>query len=1020
MRFRLPFLLFAIIWSYTTRAQVIINEVSGSNVSTVADEDGDFEDWIELYNSSSQPVDLGNYSLTLYDGKNSTWVFPSIIIKPYQHMLIFASEKNRRTVLNHWEVPVYYNFPWKYWVGTSEPDTNWRKPSFNDASWLTGAGGIGYGDGDDTTVIGNTFSLYMRMTFNISDTSKISAGLCLMDFDDGFVTYLNGVELGRYNVGIQGVPPYHTDLAYEEHEATLYQTGQYSAGFILSKELMRTAIRPGLNVFGVQVHNTDFFSSDLTAIVNFLTGKSDTTIEYFPIPASSNLHTSFSLPSTGFTLTLYDANGNISDMKLVEEMHPDNSRGRKTDASPDWVLFAIPTPGDTNATSAWYTGYAGVPEFTLAPGFYQGSQSVFATGGTNGVIRYTTDGSIPKASSPIFSVPLSVDSTRVIRARLFSSNSQILPGKTITNTYFINENITLPVVSLSANPQDIWDWNTGIYVMGPNADTTFPFYGANFWQGWEKPGHAEYFDKTGNHGFELDNVLKIHGNWSKGFPQRSFRVVANDDYGQTRIPFNLFPEKQLKELKAFNLRNAGIDWNTTHMRDGLMQRAVRNTYNDIMDHTSCVVFLNGDYFGVFEIRERQDEYYIEENHGVDKDEMDLLRFHGDIMTGDNKQFLSMVEWFRLNDLTLSSNYDSARHLLDIQNITDYFTAEIYYSNPDWLGNNIKFWRKTNPPSPWRYILWDTDGGLGLFSLVTDNLLPYVTNSDTNSMYYPNPHSTIMESLLRNTEYRNYFVNRYADLMNTTFHPLNLGSLAQKIYDNMAPEMPRHFSLWGIPNSNPFGMGPCLDSSDWAFEFSLLMDFINDRPQYARYWVQQEWNLPNQVRVTLDVDPAGAGNILMNTIYPDSFPWAGIYFNGVPVSMTAAAFPGYKFSHWTSDVQLSSPVYTNAIRLNVPSNESFTAHYLPINVDMQVYPNPSDHEFNVLITVPEDAQVEVVVYDILGRRAGDILSNDHITPAGEYRLSFFPSQWGLSAGLYFIRMTNGEHTETIRIIYTDKN
>ena len=174
---------------------------------------------------------------------------------------------------------------------------------------------------------------------------------------------------------------------------------------------------------------------------------------------------------------------------------------------------------------------------------------------------------------------------------------------------------------------------------------------------------------------------------------------------------------------------------------------------------------------------------------------------------------------------------------------------------------------------------------------------------------------------------------------------------------MAPEMTRHFNLWGNTTTNPFGFGACQDSTEWSVEFQLLMDFINNRPQFARLNVQNEWNLPNQVDITLDVQPSGAGKILMNTIYPDSFPWAGVYFNGVPVTMTASAISGYKFSHWSSNLQLTNPVYTSIITLNVPSNESFTANYIPIDKNMNIYPNPSDHEFNVLIQVPEDGQVD---------------------------------------------------------------
>ncbi len=1016
----LGFFLFRIAFS-----QVLINEVGSTNAKTIMDEDvdpdnglGDFADWIELYNSGSTAVDLKNYSF-IYSAADdyNTWKFPSYLLQPNDHLRIFASGKNRKTVIDHLEVPVYFNFPWKYFVGVSEPDSNWKEPTYNDAAWPTGLGGIGYGDGDDTTVIPPANSLFMRMAFNIPDTSKVTAAVCLLDFDDAFVLYLNGVEIGRYNIGYQGLPPLYSDTAYEEHEAMMYWTGNYSAGFWVDQALLDSAKLPGTNVFCVQTHSKTQGQADLTSIVNFLIGKSDTSVWFFPIPSDpANLHTNFTLSGQGFTLSLLNPSGAEVDKQVVGSMQTDHSRGRKTDGNPEWVIFGTPTPDTANSISPWFSDYASPVTSNLNAGFYSGSQSLSLFAPLGGVIRYTINGNTPSASSPLYSAPVSIDSSIVIRARMFSSNAQILPGPVLTNTYFINENITVPVVSVTTDPANLWDFNSGIYVMGPNADTNFPYYNANFWMGWEKGAHTEYFDKQGYQGFELDNVLQIHGNWSKGFPQRSFRIKANDDYGQTRIPFNLFPEKQLFELRAFNLRNAGIDWNNCHMRDGLMHRAVRKTFNDIMDHVSCVVFVNGQYFGVYEIRERQDEYYIEENHGLKKENLDVLRFYGDVLHGSNIDFLSMVDFIRYNDMTIPANYDTVKnYLFDIENITDYFLSEVYYSNPDWLGNNIKFWRSNYPPSPWRYILWDTDGGLGLFSSVNDNLLPAVTNSDTtNIQYYGNPHSFMMQSLFRNLEFRNYFINRYADLINTTFHPLNLGGLAKSMYNTLAPEMTRHFSLWGLPT--PL-FTTCMDSTEWSVEFSNMMDFINQRPPIARNYIQAEWSLPNQVDITLQTEPAGAGRIKMNTIWPDSLPWTGVYFNGVPVTMTAVPSPGYKFSHWQSPVQVTTPFLNTSMTLNVPVSESFTAYFIPLENQLAVFPNPSDNEFNIQFSVPENSQVDISVFDIYGRKLAEIYSDEMITTFGEHTFSFYPEHYSMSSGIYFVRMNSGGFSEVVKIIYS---
>ncbi|MEK6615186.1 MAG: lamin tail domain-containing protein, partial [Bacteroidota bacterium] len=204
-------------------AQIVINEVSSATDQTFMDEDGSAEDWIEFYNTSSTTLNMQGFEITRDEnGKTKKWKFPNILIKGNSYLTLFCSGKDRSDWFDHWEVPVYANNVWKYFIGTSEPPPTWRNITFNDASWLSAPGGIGYGDGDDSTVIAPALSVYMRKSFTIADTSKISIGALLIDYDDAFVAYLNNIEIARSNIGAYGDHPTYNADAYYEHEAQMY------------------------------------------------------------------------------------------------------------------------------------------------------------------------------------------------------------------------------------------------------------------------------------------------------------------------------------------------------------------------------------------------------------------------------------------------------------------------------------------------------------------------------------------------------------------------------------------------------------------------------------------------------------------------------------------------------------------------------------------------------------------------------------------------------------------------------
>ncbi len=1004
--------------------QIVINEISSAQNTGYADEDGDYPDWIELYNAGSSAVDLGGYKLVRIEGSEVEWEFPTIFIQPGDYLTVFASEKDRKSVFDHWEVPIFPELVWKYFVGISQPPTNWTLPTFNDGAWLSGQGGLGFGDGDDSTVIvpNPVTSCFIRSSFTLTDTSNMAVALMAIDYDDGFVAYLNGVELIRNNVGIQGVPPLFNDLAYVEHEAQEYQ-GLSQEFYFIDPIIFNSAKVNGLNTFAVQVHNVSAISSDMTVRPFFLLGIKDTSVTFFPFPAANtNLHTNFNISSSPFRIKLVNNSGTLLDEVIMNEVHTNHSRGRRTDGNSEWCLFETPTPDTANVLAQCFKDYASKPSFSLDAGFYNGNQTTQITAADAGVIRYTIDGSIPIATSPIVGTPIAITSNSVMKAKVFPSDPNLIASSVSAATYFINENIQLPVISLTTNPENLWSHFTGIYVMGPNADSiNYPFQGANFWQGWEKDAHIEYFDRNKNRGFDMDIGLKIHGNFSKSFPQKSFRILARDDFNDKWINYRIFPEKPYRnKFKNFNIRNGGIDYNTTHFRDAYMLRVVRDLKLDYMAYEPCVLFLNGQYWGVYGMRERQDDRFIYANNSqVEEGKIDFLRFSGDVVEGSNLGFLSMTNFMATNDMSLDSNYNKiANDSIDIKNFSDYYITELYYGNVDWLSdstsNNIKFWRVNEPVGKWKYVLWDTDLGIGLFGSFANVNFDYMSTL-INAPAPINPHVIILQRLLTNLKFRNYFINRYADLVNTIFLPAKVAQVADAMEADLEPEMARHFNRW----AGPIELFPTLwvansiDVPTWKLQIDSMLLFLQQRPAIVRNHLETDFSLVKQVDITLEVQPKRAGVIKINTIIPESLPWTGVYFDGVPVTITAIPNSGFTFNHWESNFTSVANNKDISQTKNVTTNDVFTAHFNTLDYNINVYPNPSSGIININYEIPEQQQLSIKIFSADGKEAAELVPHSRFHKEGTFTLTFTKKQYNLTAGTYVLEIKSAQFTERVK-------
>lgn len=868
--------------------QVYINEMMSSNSFTIADEDGDFSDWIEIYNSESTSVDLSGYGLSDDLSTPYKWILPSLTIAPKDHLLIFASDKNRTEYVRHWETVIDWGDVWKYRLGTSEPLATWKNLGYDDQSWTSGPSGFGFGDGDDSTIVPTSVnSVYIRKTFSVQNVNDIKMAILHVDYDDAFVAYLNGVEIARANIGTVNIPPTFDESA-STYTEPLIVYGEKPNAYLIDN--FQSLLQNGNNVLAMQVHNYGTGSSDLTLIPFLSLGMN-------VIPANPNgvnpllelpnkyLHTNFKLSSAGETIVLTNPQNITVDEVTFGSIGPDISYGRQPDGSSNWFLFSEATPGDTNTTQG-FTGSVGDPIISTSGGFYSVPITVRITPVTvNDNIYYTLDGSEPKETSTPYTSPIQINSTKVLRIKAFSPG--MLPSKTITNSYFINFQSTLAVVSLSTDPGNFFDEEYGIYAMGDSAEPEFPHFGANFWQDWEKPVHVELFEANGSKGFGIDMGVKIFGNWSRGNAQKSLALFARGMYGYSTLSYKLFDELPFTEYESFVLRNAGNDWGSTMFRDALMTSLVDDVDIDKADYRPAIVFINGQYWGIHNIREKINENFIAQHHNVNPDSVDILENYAEIVEGSDEDYLELYSFIENNSMAIPSNYEYVKSRMEVDNFIRYQISEIYFANTDWPGNNIKYW-KTKSNGKWRWLLYDTDFGFGFLdpNSYLHNTLQFALA--TNGPGWPNPPwSTLMlRKLLVNNSFRYEFINGFADFSNTIFNPAEVVNTINSISSIITPEISRHSTRW-----NQFTY------DGWLSNVQVLRTFASNRLNYMRTHFMQYFSLAGVAQVNLYNADTTMGHIQINSLDINLPNWSGTYFLGIPINISAQPKQGYRFVRW---------------------------------------------------------------------------------------------------------------------------
>lgn len=651
------------------------------------------------------------------------------------------------------------------------------------------------------------------------------------------------------------------------------------------------------------------------------------------------LHANFKLSGSGDQIALVQWIDNefvVLDEVDFGEIPFQSSYGRLTDGGNDWTVFGQITPNASNENALpWLES----PTIDLQTGAYTGTQTVTVTHPNSMVsIHYTIDGSEPTINSTIYNSPITINGNTSLKAKAIANG--FVESRSATASYLIDENITIPALYINTDPANFFDDSTGIYVQGTNGIPGFCIsYPANWNQDWEVPVNLSMIKPNGDLAFNVNAGAKIGGGCSRQYGLKSLNIYTRETkYGDEKIDYPLFAGRNHQNYQRIKLRNSGQDYLRTGFRDGLLHSLLWGKVDlELQAFQPSVLYINGEFWGVQNIRERYTDEFFETNLDFKKDEIDVIRNPGldweEVKQGDNNDYNELFSFFESNDFSTEANYLEAESMIDLNSFTNYWASMIYNANGDWPANNIMVWKEKVVGGKWRYAVMDQDNSSNTgFNNQNDtdyNTLAQVT--DENSLNWPNHKNSTLtfRKLLENDKFRNEYIQRTCSFIHLIYNEERTHHMIDSIQNMIDPYMEQHINKWAADNS---GGGTYLNWQGWVNEFR---DFFTGRPGFMRTFINDEFNLNGTYQLQLNYDEDTGGRVRINSnLMETPYNYSGLYFKDIPVVVTAVPKPNYVFAYWletgetdptinfvSNEDAMLTPIFEISLSVNIGSDTS---------------------------------------------------------------------------------------------------
>ena len=729
--------------------KIKISELMVKNDATLLDSDGEFSDWFELVNTSDSPVSLAGWRVS--DGEDkSVWSFPDVTIDAGGYLLVFASSKESAGTELHAsfslsEDETLYLYAPENYLADSAPNVSTMADhssvrcadgSFEDCIWPT----PGYS---------NDAEGYELFCAAHTATSPLVINE-VMVYNDSYNRqpdgeYYDWVELK--NISEEPIMLAEYYLSDDKDNPMLWR-------------LPERYLDPG------------------ALLVVHCSGNSD-------LSTSDTVHSNFSLNSTSERLYLTSAaQQRVTDYVWLHDIFKDWTVGRM-DGQSGFFYLSSPSPWSGNRGNA-YRYISDQPVSLGEDGVYNDVTGVSVELEGSGRIFYTTDGSRPDESSAEYTEPITLDKTTVIRA--INVQDGAAPSRAITLSYIINENHTLPVLSLSTDSPSTF---SGIY------------YGQRKY--YEIPANISYFEDGSS--FNIDCGLKMKGWTSLENPKKSMGVSFRGCYGDDMLDYDIFGS-DVTEFSSLSIR-AGQDYPLAIIRNELFQELCLEMGDNVPTQNSkyCILYLNGSYYGIYCLKEDFSKQYYASHKGVNKSDVTMLKSP---VALSSAVYQEVYQFCRDNDMSLDENYDHICSVLDIDNVVDWFLIEGYTANSDVNGNMRYF--KLNDGGKWQIAFYDLDWTFNYAS----NCFTNITDSNREVQV-----SQLINRLLTNARFREQLLSRYSELVSTTLSNEHVLAKIDELQALLEPEVQRERDQWGS------------DVDGWHYRLDELRSFITNN-DYANY------------------------------------------------------------------------------------------------------------------------------------------------------------------------------------------
>jgi len=600
----------------------------------------------------------------------------------------------------------------------------------------------------------------------------------------------------------------------------------------------------------------------------------------------SNIHVSFELNESGGELFLIDPQQQIKDSVAYPATIRDLSFAKSFENG-QWAYSRPPTPNSANSYESYEGQAQQISEASIPKsGYFENALSFTLPAETEqGIIRCDSSGAIPNENSMLKSgSALNLTKTIILRCTRFKQG--VYPSEPILRTYIIGERLpSLPVVSIAVNPIDMFDSIVGIYAKGPNARADYPYYRANYYNDIELPIQIDFFESGAKHAWSHLAGIKIHGGLSRTHAKKSVAIGFRKKYELKNLIYSLFPEHpNLTKFKWFILRNNGSSYANDYIRDMLMTSLTEGLGIDYQKGRPVIVYYNGEYFGIHNLRERSNSDYFDTNYGINENNIDLVDGYNIVKRGSDADYQDILRW--VGNVALDDeNLEQLKKRIDLDNYTNYLQSELYFSNKDWPINNLKIWRSKIPASKWKWLLYDTDHGFGFHDgLPYGKVLEYIT--EPTGLYFTNPpySSLLIRKLLENENYKNAFINRFSLLLATYYAPTRVELRINALMSPIESEIPLDQQRW------------VFDANHMNYQLTKIRNFGKNRPEQMQKEIEEFFGLGSPVDLTLKV--SGNGKILVHDLPVLNNNATFKVYSTVPIIIKAVPSGGAKFKGWS--------------------------------------------------------------------------------------------------------------------------